>query len=64
MKKNKLITTRKNKGYTQQHIANIIATDVSNYSRKESGDVRIYPEEWNKIAQFLMFHCMIFWIQI
>lgn len=49
----KLRTLRKQKGYTQQQIADIIATDVSNYSRKENGDVRIYDEEWEKLAKAL-----------
>ncbi|CAA7197599.1 helix-turn-helix transcriptional regulator [Chryseobacterium potabilaquae] len=53
MQKEKLRSIRKRKGYTQQQIADIIATDVSNYSRKESGDVRIVKEEWEKIAKFL-----------
>ncbi|MBB6372064.1 helix-turn-helix transcriptional regulator [Chryseobacterium shigense] len=53
MQKEKLRTIRKQKGYTQQQIADIIATDVSNYSRKESGDVRIIKDEWDKIARFL-----------
>ncbi|WP_288447305.1 helix-turn-helix transcriptional regulator [uncultured Chryseobacterium sp.] len=53
MQKEKLRNTRKRKGFTQQQVADYIATDVSNYSRKESGDVKIYPDEWNKIARFL-----------
>lgn len=53
MQKEKLRLIRKKKGYTQQQIADIIATDVSNYSRKESGDVRIIKDEWEKIANFL-----------
>lgn len=53
MQKEKLRAIRKKKGYTQQQIADIIATDVSNYSRKESGDVKIIREEWEKIAKFL-----------
>ncbi|MCS4303393.1 transcriptional regulator [Chryseobacterium pennae] len=53
MQKEKLRLIRKQKGYTQQQIADFIATDVSNYSRKESGDVKIIPDEWNKIARFL-----------
>jgi len=53
MQKVKLREVRKRKGYTQQQIADIIPTDVSNYSRKESGDVRIIHEEWSKIASFL-----------
>lgn len=53
MQKEKLRDVRKRKGFTQQQIADIIATDVSNYSRKESGDVSIRKEEWEKIARFL-----------
>ncbi|MBK1897969.1 helix-turn-helix transcriptional regulator [Chryseobacterium paridis] len=53
MQKEKLRLIRKRKGYTQQQIADIIATDVSNYSRKESGDVKIVRAEWEKIANFL-----------
>ncbi|MDR6921867.1 MULTISPECIES: helix-turn-helix transcriptional regulator [Chryseobacterium] len=53
MQKEKLRLIRKQKGYTQQQVADFIATDVSNYSRKESGDVRIIPDEWDKIARFL-----------
>ncbi|MBB6331761.1 transcriptional regulator with XRE-family HTH domain [Chryseobacterium sediminis] len=53
MQKEKLRVIRKQKGYTQQQVADFIATDVSNYSRKESGDVRIVRDEWDKIARFL-----------
>ncbi len=53
MQKEKLRSVRKRKGITQQQIADIIATDVSNYSRKESGDVKIFKDEWDKIAGFL-----------
>lgn len=49
----KLKTIRKQKGYTQQQIADILATDVSNYSRKENGDVRIFDDEWEKLAKAL-----------
>ncbi|UKB81399.1 helix-turn-helix domain-containing protein [Chryseobacterium sp. MEBOG07] len=53
MQKERLRNARKVKGFTQQQVADIIATDVSNYSRKESGDVSIRKEEWEKIARFL-----------
>ncbi|MDR6516806.1 helix-turn-helix domain-containing protein [Chryseobacterium camelliae] len=53
MQKEKLRLLRKRKGYTQKDVADAIATDVSNYSRKESGDVRIIKDEWEKIAKFL-----------
>jgi transcriptional regulator with XRE-family HTH domain len=53
MQKEKLRNVRKRKGFTQQQVAEYIATDVSNYSRKESGDVKIFHDEWEKIARFL-----------
>ncbi|MBB6330523.1 transcriptional regulator with XRE-family HTH domain [Chryseobacterium sediminis] len=53
MQKEKLRTVRKRKGFTQQQMAEVIPTDVSNYSRKESGAVSITHTEWNKLAQFL-----------
>ena len=53
MQKEKLRNVRKRKGFTQQQVAEYIATDVSNYSRKESGDVKIFHDEWDKIARFL-----------
>lgn len=52
MEKEKLRRVRKQKGYTQQEIADIIATDVSNYSRKESGAVKITKIEWEKMSKF------------
>jgi transcriptional regulator with XRE-family HTH domain len=53
MQKEKLRTVRKMKGFTQQQMAEVIPTDVSNYSRKESGTVSITQTEWNKLAKFL-----------
>lgn len=53
MQKEKLRTVRKRKGFTQQQVADAIATDVSNYSRKESGAVKIIQAEWDKLAKFL-----------
>lgn len=49
----KLKSLRKQRGYTQEYMSKIISTDVSNYSRKESGDVRIYDDEWEKLAKAL-----------
>ncbi|SDL96233.1 helix-turn-helix domain-containing protein [Chryseobacterium taihuense] len=53
MRKEKLYQARKKKGITQNQLANILSTDVSNYCRKESGDVKITKSEWEKIAKFL-----------
>lgn len=38
---------------TQQQMADILCTDVSNYSRKENGTVKIRGEEWEKLATAL-----------
>ncbi|SHL92344.1 hypothetical protein SAMN05444360_1063 [Chryseobacterium carnipullorum] len=54
MQKEKLRTVRKRKGYTQQQIADILATDVSNYSWKESDDVKITHRELDKISTFFL----------
>lgn len=53
MRKEKLYRARKAKDYTQQQIADLLSTDLSNYNRKENGNVRIIKEEWEKIAKFL-----------
>lgn len=58
-KKNKLLmheklrVIRKQKGISQEKIAKVLCTDVSNYSRKERGEIRIQKEEWQKIAKML-----------
>ena len=44
---------RKLKNISQQEMAKIIGTDASNYSRKERGEVRIFDDEWVKIARVL-----------
>lgn len=49
----KLRNLRKQRGFTQEYMSNVLATDVSNYSRKESGSVKIYDEEWEKLAKAL-----------
>jgi transcriptional regulator with XRE-family HTH domain len=49
----KLRSLRKQRGISQEKIANAIATNPSNYSRKERGEVRIYDDEWEKLAKFL-----------
>ncbi|WP_261511328.1 helix-turn-helix domain-containing protein [Chryseobacterium paludis] len=49
----KLKSLRKQRGYTQEYMSNILSTDVSNYCRKENGDVKIYDDEWEKLAKAL-----------
>ena len=53
MQKVKLREVRKQKGFTQQQIADMLPTDGSNYSRKEAGTVGITKAEWAKLAKFL-----------
>lgn len=49
----KLKNLRKQKGISQEKMAKIIGTDASNYSRKERGEVRIFDNEWEKLAKIL-----------
>jgi len=53
MEKKKLIQARKQKGFTQKDIAEILCMGMSNYSRKEKGILSMRNEEWEKIAEFL-----------
>ena len=53
MVKEKLRKIRIEKGMSQKQLAAALPTDVSNYCRKESGDVRITKQEWEKFAQVL-----------
>ncbi|KMQ66006.1 hypothetical protein ACM46_00065 [Chryseobacterium angstadtii] len=49
----KLRNLRKQKGISQEKMAKILATDTSNYSRKERGETRIHEDEWKKLADAL-----------
>lgn len=53
MEKEKLIVVRKQKGFSQQTMANHLCMDVSNYNRREKGKIKISFEEWEKLAQLL-----------
>ncbi|WP_419868203.1 helix-turn-helix transcriptional regulator [Chryseobacterium sp. CT-SW4] len=53
MQKEKLRLIRKNKGITQKQMADFLCTAISNYCRKENGEVKIIKSEWEKIAKFL-----------
>lgn len=53
MTQEKLKTVRKRKGISQEKMAKILSTDPSNYSRKERGKVKIYEDEWQKLAEAL-----------
>ncbi|SIT22239.1 Helix-turn-helix [Chryseobacterium ureilyticum] len=49
----KLKNLRRQKGLSQLQMGKIIGTDASNYSRKERGEVKIYEDEWEKLAKVL-----------
>lgn len=53
MVQEKLRSLRKQKGISQEKMAKILGTDTSNYSRKERGEVRIFDDEWEKMAKTL-----------
>jgi transcriptional regulator with XRE-family HTH domain len=41
------------KGFSQKEVASYINTEVSNYNRKENGQVKITRNEWERLAEFL-----------
>lgn len=49
----KLKKLRKQMGFSQVQMGKILGTDASNYSRKERGEVKIYYDEWEKLAKAL-----------
>jgi transcriptional regulator with XRE-family HTH domain len=53
MEKQKLIETRKSKGFSQEQMAKHLHMDVSNYNRSEKGQAKITSNEWEKLATIL-----------
>ena len=53
MEKTKLKNRRTSLGFSQEDLANFLATDKSNYCKKEKGVVKISNQEWEKLAKFL-----------
>ena len=53
MEKLKLTEKRKAKGLSQSTIADKLCMDVSNYCRRENGQVKITLNEWEKLAGIL-----------
>lgn len=49
----KLLEARKRKKYTQKYMSKILCMDISNYSRRENGQIKISTKEWKKIAEIL-----------
>jgi DNA-binding XRE family transcriptional regulator len=53
VKKHKLIEVRSKRNYSQDYIAGALEIDVSSYSRKENGKIRISDSEWLKLTGIL-----------
>lgn len=53
MVQKKLKSIRKQKGLSQENIAEILCIDISSYCRKENGKSKIYDDEWEKLAKAL-----------
>lgn len=53
MRKQKLIEARKRKNLSQESIANALHIDVSNYNRREKGEIKITTEQWQKLSKVL-----------
>ena len=53
MEKQKLIETRKKRGYSHEQMAKHLHMDVSNYNRREKGQAKITSTEWEKLASIL-----------
>jgi transcriptional regulator with XRE-family HTH domain len=53
MEKLNLIGRRKAKGFSQNMVAEKLCMDVSNYNRREKGQVKISLREWEKLADIL-----------
>lgn len=53
MEKTKLIQARTKRGFTQQQLAEALCVDVSNYNRREKGQIKISNSEWEKLSKFL-----------
>lgn len=53
MKKSKLIDARMKKGFSQKKMADALNMDVSNYNRREAGEIKINNQQWEKISDLL-----------
>ncbi|WP_309608470.1 helix-turn-helix transcriptional regulator [Flavobacterium sp.] len=53
MEKTKLIQARIKRCFTQQQLAEALCVDVSNYNRREKGQIKISNTEWEKLSKIL-----------
>ena len=53
MIKSKLTKARNRRGLSQEYVADLLNMDVSNYNRRESGQIKISAEQWQMLAKEL-----------
>ena len=53
MEKTNLIRTRKQKGFSQQYVAEHLCMDVSNYNKREKGKAKITSSDREKLSKIL-----------
>jgi transcriptional regulator with XRE-family HTH domain len=53
MIKSKLISARKDRNKTQKEMAELLCISQSQYQRRESGEIHIFDNEWERMADFL-----------
>ena len=51
--KHRLIEARKKTGYSQEYMSSVLGMDISSYSRRENGQIRISDNEWKKMSDIL-----------
>ena len=51
--KHRLIEARKKTGYSQEYMSSVLGMDISSYSRRENGQIRISGKEWQKMSDIL-----------
>ena len=51
--KQKLVETRRRKGYSQEYMSSVLEIGTSSYSRKENGQIKISSKEWQKLSEIL-----------
>jgi ribosome-binding protein aMBF1 (putative translation factor) len=52
-----LVEARIKKGYSQKEMAEKLFMDVSNYNRRENGQMTISNQEWEKLSNLLENQC-------
>jgi transcriptional regulator with XRE-family HTH domain len=53
MIKSKLMSARRERNKTQKEMAELLCISQSQYQRREHGEIRIFDDEWERMANFL-----------